>query len=551
MGRGTRRPMLEKGDFIPLFELTDTEHRVRGVEVYGGQHCLLFFLPADDPDYVSAFFRASAAADQARRNIRISGRCFILDDTVENLIALKEKTEDCRIRCGPIRTASWRRAFGLCKPEMKAVPPVGYVLNNNLKILRRHMILGQQLAAAVFGDCQAEIAPYEAKNRESRIISENAPALIIPDAFTPELCRKCIDAFHNGHRFEGTVGAEEKTGYRPNAKVRTDHIINGPLLHEIDEKFSRSVFPEIKKIFGFSVTHRELYKVGVYKGEKGGFFRAHRDNFDVPLGYRRVAMTVQLNDDYEGGGLRFPEYGDHIYRPAAGGAIAFSCSTIHEARPVTSGERYILVCFFHGEEEEAFRRQHLAGKGQPLRIKDYVAHLRPEADIVQSRDYFKEWQSQNVSFSKADAAHGKYQVAQFPVMVNTIGNHKPKKVFESSQGVVFDDFLPEDVYQKVRDFAVKAHYEYINTKGKVVSAWHVHDGFPLRSLNTMFYYADAAKKTAGRACLSDQNRFRSVCRICDGDPAAGAAHDRQGTGRVGVFLRDGMDLSARHRPVDA
>ena len=132
----------------------------------------------------------------------------------------------------------------------------------------------------------------------------------------------CIHAFRTGHTFDGTVGAEDKTAYRPNAKVRTDYIVHGQLLDEIDEKLSRTLFPEIKKIFGFDVAFRERYKIGLYTGEKGGFFKQHRDNFDVPLGYRRIAMTLHLSDNYEGGVLRFPEYNDHIYRPTRWAALS-------------------------------------------------------------------------------------------------------------------------------------------------------------------------------------------------------------------------------------
>src|SRR5262249_4559218 len=57
-----------------------------------------------------------------------------------------------------------------------------------------------------------------------------------------------------------------------------------------------------------------------------------------------------------------------------------------------------------------------------------------------------------------------------------------------------DDFLPEEVYQKAYDFALTTDYEYINTKGKVTRAWHVHDGFPLRSMLNLFYHADEADK---------------------------------------------------------
>jgi len=54
---------------------------------------------------------------------------------------------------------------------------------------------------------------------------------------------------------------------------------------------------------------------------------------------------VNLNDGYEGGELHFPEYGPHLYRPEAGGAILFSCSLLHEVLPVTRGRRFTLLSF--------------------------------------------------------------------------------------------------------------------------------------------------------------------------------------------------------------
>lgn len=76
--------------------------------------------------------------------------------------------------------------------------------------------------------------------------------------------------------------------------------------------------------------------------------------------------------------------------------------------------------------------------------------------------------------------------------------HQPRKVFESKQTIIFDDFLSPDVYERVQQFALKTDYEYINTKGKISRAWHVHDGFPMRSTLNGFYYAKAvAEKPTG------------------------------------------------------
>jgi len=62
-------------------------------------------------------------------------------------------------------------------------------------------------------------------------------------------------------------------------------------------------------------------------------------------------MTIHLNTgDYEGGFLRFPEYGPDLYRPPRGDAIVYSSSLLHEVTPVTSGRRYALVAHMFDEE---------------------------------------------------------------------------------------------------------------------------------------------------------------------------------------------------------
>src|SRR5215218_7840664 len=45
-----------------------------------------------------------------------------------------------------------------------------------------------------------------------------------------------------------------------------------------------------------------------------------RDNLSPATAHRRFALTLNLNDGYQGGQLRFPEYGPELYRPAPGAA---------------------------------------------------------------------------------------------------------------------------------------------------------------------------------------------------------------------------------------
>ncbi len=71
----------------------------------------------------------------------------------------------------------------------------------------------------------------------------------------------------------------------------------------------------------------------------------------------RFAVSLNLNADYDGGELMFPEYGAARFRPPTGGACVFSCSLLHEAAPVTRGERFVYVPFLYDEEAAAIRLQ--------------------------------------------------------------------------------------------------------------------------------------------------------------------------------------------------
>jgi len=68
------------------------------------------------------------------------------------------------------------------------------------------------------------------------------------------------------------------------------------------------------------------------------------------VAHRRFACSINLNtEDFEGGELRFPEFGNHLYRPPTGAAIVFSSSLLHEPLHVTAGRRFVLLAFLYGD----------------------------------------------------------------------------------------------------------------------------------------------------------------------------------------------------------
>jgi predicted 2-oxoglutarate/Fe(II)-dependent dioxygenase YbiX len=100
--------------------------------------------------------------------------------------------------------------------------------------------------------------------------------------------------------------------------------------------------------------------VACYDAAEGAHFRAHRDNTAKGTAHRRFAVSINLNDGYDGGELWFPEFGPRRYRPPAGGAVVFSFSLLHEATRVTRGVRYATLPFLYDDAAARVRERNSA-----------------------------------------------------------------------------------------------------------------------------------------------------------------------------------------------
>jgi hypothetical protein len=192
----------------------------------------------------------------------------------------------------------------------------------------------------------------------------HAPVMIVPRIFEPELCRRLIA--HYDQRGGDPSGVMREVGGKTvgvldDFKKRRDAAIEDPaFLDQLRLRIARRLLPEIQKAYQFRATRIERYIVACYDADEGGYFRAHRDNTTKGTAHRRFAVSINLNaEEFEGGDLRFPEFGHRTYRPPTGGAVVFSCSLLHEATPVTRGRRYAFLPFLYDEAAEAIRQANL------------------------------------------------------------------------------------------------------------------------------------------------------------------------------------------------
>jgi peroxiredoxin len=214
-----------------------------------------------------------------------------------------------------------------------------------------------------------------------------APALLVPRVFSFELCDFLVQFYEqqggvdSGFQFD--VAGKTMTLSDWRLKRRSDVAVAIPEVRElVRSHIVRRLLPEIERYYQFQATRMDRCIVACYDSEVGGHFHRHRDNVNAGAQHRRFAVSINLNSDFDGCDLMFPEFGRKVYRPPDGGALVFSCGALHQVTPVTRGKRYAFLAFLYGEEDarkrEANNARLHAGERQYTGLND---RLFPEAEL--------------------------------------------------------------------------------------------------------------------------------------------------------------------------
>lgn len=200
------------------------------------------------------------------------------------------------------------------------------------------------------GDAVAAAVERVLDRSQPAVVRAQAPVLIIPDLFEPAFCDRLLAHWEKGRKVTDLISASggDSAGGRADTvlKRRSDVPVDDEgLTRGIRQRLARRALPQIKAACQRDVDHFETFRVGCYDAGNQGHFGRHRDNTTPFTAHRLFALTANLNGDYEGGEVIFPEFGQTRYRPDPGGGLVFSCSLLHEALPVTGGRRFGLFGF--------------------------------------------------------------------------------------------------------------------------------------------------------------------------------------------------------------
>ncbi|MQA87418.1 MAG: 2OG-Fe(II) oxygenase [Streptosporangiales bacterium] len=271
------------------------------------------------------------------------------DPRMVELIDLLAGREDVAVT--PVTDPSVAEAYGVPREQLTVV-----VLDPSLRVMG--VVTEEKPSTEVVALLDAALhrgPPTE--------VNDQAPVLFISRVLDADQRDRLIRIVEQEGNVETGVERSASGGSRggeildANYKRRRDHTVTDPdLLRDLSSVIGRRIMPEIRKAFAFRATRFEGFKIACYDASTGGFFRPHRDNLSPSTAHRVFALTLNLNDAYEGGQLRFPEYGNQLYRPEAGAALVFSCAHLHEVRDVTAGRRFVLLSFLYGERASSAAR---------------------------------------------------------------------------------------------------------------------------------------------------------------------------------------------------
>jgi peroxiredoxin/predicted 2-oxoglutarate/Fe(II)-dependent dioxygenase YbiX len=348
---------LSVGDPAPWFAAASGPNdsgRVSFDELAGRHIVLFFFDAATRPDVAEAL-----AALSHRRDLFDGARALLVGiscDSRDVAAGSPSRGEGQLLLCDVRREAATQ--YGIAEPDAGGRPavvrPTVFVLGPALQIID---VVPLTAPAALVDRVVSLMSALPAEPA-----GPGAPVLGVPQVFDRPFCARLIELYEAaGGREIGVIetGGRIVEHFDPTFRKRLDwHIADQQAVERCKLLLARRLLPMVYRAFQFNTTRIERYLIGCYDSVTGGYFKPHRDNTAPVVAHRRFAVTINLNEDYDGGFLRFPEFGPQTYRSAPGDAIVFSCSLLHEVMPITRARRYAFLTFFYDEASQRMRDEY-------------------------------------------------------------------------------------------------------------------------------------------------------------------------------------------------
>ena len=347
LDNGAARNQIALGDPVPWFSAATITGGSFHLQVAAGRWIVLCFLGAGAPtaqQKLTALFRDTDLFDEDR----LVGHVVLTTppEAPDELAA----TGNAAVSFLADYDRTLSRAYGALES------PRTIVLDPMLRVVANIAWQNPDEHIVMLRDLLQGLPPVE----DAAGVPMTAPVLIVPRVLDFPTCDFLVQFYEklggndSGFLFDKDGQTSTVVDYR--LKRRNDLSVLHPQVRDvIRSQIVRRLLPAIDRFFQFQATRMDRYIVACYDSATHGHFYRHRDNVNAGGQHRRFAVTLNLNGDYDGGDLTFPEFGTRSYRAPHGGAVVFSCGALHQVTPMTRGKRYAFLAFLYGEADARLR----------------------------------------------------------------------------------------------------------------------------------------------------------------------------------------------------
>ena len=350
--------LLQPGDPAPRFTQRSSSNERYVLDVTAGRTLVLCFFPTSADAHVLALLNAVRRRPDLFNDEHAAFFGVTADPRDESEKRLETITPGYRFFWDFDRAVA--RAYGAAPAKEEPGPYLGrwVIMDPTMRITA---IIPFRKDRRDITEALAHVAAAAPAGRIAGM-DVHAPVIVLDNVFDPDLCRHLIQSYDADPR--------EISGVMREIEGRTRHVLDDrhkrrrDYLLESDEDrlrvtraIRRRIAPEIEKVHQYKATRIERYLVACYAAEDDAHFRPHRDNTTKGTAHRRFAVSINLNDDFDGGEVQFPEYGPRGFRPSAGGAVVFSCSLLHAVTKVKRGRRYAFLPFLYDDAAAELRER--------------------------------------------------------------------------------------------------------------------------------------------------------------------------------------------------
>ena len=253
---------MQPGDYLRPFDVPSTiEDRLKGDECVGQPLVVTFYLKDGSDDDVRLL---SGFRDLHEQFLELGVNVVAVG--LEDLASHKTFAEKLNLKLPLLSDQELKlsRDFGVLKQGMIDGKPVLQLQRNTFFFDASLRVVKAYENPPVEGHAQQVLEDARAwlHREEPRDIVQHAPVLLIPNVFSPELCKELMRIWESGNEESGFMKQVDGKTVRAmdyNHKIRRDHFLSatdGAAEEAVKKCVADRVVPEIRKAFNYAVTRR-------------------------------------------------------------------------------------------------------------------------------------------------------------------------------------------------------------------------------------------------------------------------------------------------------